>query len=216
MSTAAMSLARKAGIRDSILYCWAFIAALGAGTAQAQDTAATTRAIFSSLALVIDVRTDGGVSTGTAFCIYSTKFKSYFLTNQHVIDNSKELLLRPPGYWRFMNGRVFPRERYESLDLAVVVIDVGDIPSVTLFGSLSDWVLPREGFPIGIAGYPSFRFQGVNGLDNVQPSVHFGTINARTGIYFEFDAVTDHGNSGGPIFDAKSGKIAGVVTAVVP
>jgi S1-C subfamily serine protease len=194
---------------------------------RSQDNVKTTETIFSSLALVVNNQTNGETSTGTAFCVYSTKFKSYFITNRHVIENSKEILVRPPqsvdphGPWRlasdFVKARTYPRppgySGVSDLDLAVIVIDAGGIPSVSFDFYMPGviWVDALEGASIGIAGYPSFRFMGAT-LQDVRPSVHFGTLNAFSDIYIEYDAVTDHGNSGGPLFSMKRGHILGVVT----
>jgi S1-C subfamily serine protease len=101
------------------------------------------------------------------------------------------------------------------LDLAVLVIDTGDIPPVSFRDGAA-------GAAIGIAGYPSFRFEGVRSLGEVEPSVHFGAVNGFTGRFYyarrflEFDALTDHGNSGGPLFGVNSGNVYVVVTLGIP
>ena len=76
------------------------------------------------------------------------------------------------------------------------------------------WQDAKIGTPIGIAGYPSFQIGIAKDLANITPSFHFGRLNAREidDIYLEFDALADHGNSGGPMFDEKSGDVYGVVT----
>src|SRR5215470_3785661 len=90
------------------IFLWSF-------EVRSQDNAKLTQTIFSSLALVINNQTNGEKSSGTAFCVYSTKFKSYFITNRHVIENSKEILVRPwvllPGVLvpDFVKARTYPR-----------------------------------------------------------------------------------------------------------
>src|ERR1039457_5283507 len=46
------------------------------------------------------------------------------------------------------------------------------------------------------------------------PSLHLGTLSALIagGALLEYDAQTDHGNSGGPLFDAQTGAVYGIVT----
>jgi S1-C subfamily serine protease len=59
-----------------------------------QDMAtATFDRILPTLALIIG-RMPNSTSSGTGFCIWSNASKSYFLTNQHVIEGAREVLLR--------------------------------------------------------------------------------------------------------------------------
>lgn len=80
---------------------------------------------------------------------------------------------------------------------------------------------PKAGQAIGVAGFLSFRFELRSSLTDVSPSVHFGSVNSlpnqgeitmNSATYFEHDAVIDHGNSGGPLFDRGTGFVLGVVT----
>ena len=193
-----------------------------------QDTAtATFERILPTLALIIG-RMPNSTSSGTGFCIWSNASKSYFLTNQHVIEGASEVLLRLqafelPRSKALVKGRVYPRgslylefgmhDPSLNQDLAVIVVDVGRVPYITFQVDQ-----PKAGRAIGIAGFPSFRFEPPNNTQSVSPSVHFGTVNSLPGTssYLEFDAVADHGNSGGPMFDRTTGLVYGVVTLGIP
>jgi S1-C subfamily serine protease len=193
---------------------------------KAQDASATTQKILPSLALII-ASSAKTTELGTAFCFWSTPSKSYFLTNRHVVEGATEVQVRPQlgnGIGQptaLYKGRVYPvKAPYadpitvnlpEQQDLRVVVIDVGKIPYLTL--STRN---PALGQSIGIAGFPWFQYAVADDARTETPSVHFGHANSFPELrYIEFDAVTDHGNSGGPLFDGRTGIVYGVVTLVV-
>jgi S1-C subfamily serine protease len=187
------------------------LAAAFTGQTVAQDRSQAVGKVLPALALVIAPQTNNKdmVSTGTAFCFWSTTSKSYFVTNKHVIEGGSEILLQPYALSTTVNhgtlfkARLFPSSLlYSDADLAGLVIDVGNIPQV-----LFEEVEPSIGQSIGIAGYPSFRFEPPNSPSDIT-SAHFGTINSVAFAdmnYVEFDAVADHGNSGRPLFDAHTG-----------
>jgi S1-C subfamily serine protease len=202
------------------------VALLTTGTfsnkAHAQDTVNTTSQILQSLALVVAEKSKG-IGLGTGFCFWSTSTKSYFVTNQHVISDSSGVFLRPPNSNKLLPARIYPRPA-DKVDLAVLVVDVGAL-SCAIFSGIEGGGAAKmvekipPGTPVGVAGYPAIRFKGVGQTNtDVTPSVHFGTLSAAidpNAELIEFDALIDHGNSGGPLFEVKTGKIVGVVTSYV-
>ena len=63
----------------------------------------------------------------------------------------------------------------------------------------------------------------INLLTPSNPPAHFGQINGyikdqvkgkSVDRYIEYDALTDNGNSGGPLFDANTGVVYGIVDLV--
>ena len=102
-------------------------------------------------------------------------------------------------------------------DSAIIQAHVPAVPIVRLSSSL-----PSEGQNVAIAGFPFMQIEiaGLSnmGLKGLAPSLHLGSINAIVpdNTLIEFDATTDHGNSGGPLFDPSTGVVYGVVTGVVP
>jgi len=87
---------------------------------------------------------------------------------------------------------------------------------------------PSIGTSVGIAGYPTIATSGgvvnmINLLTTSNPTAHFGQINGyikdqvkgkSVDRYIEYDALTDNGNSGGPLFDANTGVVYGIVDLV--
>lgn len=172
------------------------------------QAADTFSAIKPTLAFVISHAEKKVSTVGTAFCIYSSSDTSVFLTNRHVVgtDHSPRMILM-----------VHPNEVYTgvvirtgtSLDIAVVAVPVGNVPVATLASNP-----PVEGQNIGIAGFPAMQIDLFVHKLGLSPSLHLGTLSALIGnaALLEYDAQTDHGNSGGPLFDVQSGIVYGVVT----
>jgi hypothetical protein len=77
--------------------------------------------------------------------------------------------------------------------------------------------LPAVGTEIGIAGYPSVQLSLASGdLQKLSPSFHAGSVSALSAgdPQIEYDAQTDHGNSGSPMFDLRTGIVYGLVRLV--
>lgn len=193
---------------------------------------AAARKVMISIAVIATKLDDkGNFELGTGFCIYSDQKQSYFLTNHHVVaaagwDGDKaEVLVKPNtpttknkvfvGHVKAAHPSFLTSKDNPTNDLSVVIIDVGNIPPLTV--RTDELPIGRE---IGIAGYPSFKLDTADSIEEIQPSAHFGHINGNA-IYqggfnlVEFDALADHGNSGGPLFDVTA-TVRGVVTLGIP
>lgn len=189
--------------------------------------------IQASLALIGSVGANGHLtSLGTAFCVSSDGTLSYLLTNNHVVtdDNGVPESNLIVILARDMNLAHAPRyaativRRSEDPDLAIVSIAVPGLPRVRVATDR----LPAVGDDIAIAGFPFnesilwgrlFGGRGLN-LDRrfppeLTPSEHKGAVSAIHGgsYYIQYDAITDNGNSGGPLFDPSTGDVYGVVQA---
>jgi serine protease Do len=173
--------------------------------AQDHTVASVFAALKPSLAIVL-----AGASAGTAFCVSSDASGSYFLTNAHVVKSATNviLFLQFPRF-RKVTGVVVARGIEESPDLAIIRVNDAKVPSVRLWTGT-----PSEGEPIANAGYPSAQYTFAQISGQLTPSVHLGTISAiaNRGGLIEFDAQTLPGNSGGPLFDPRTGDVVGVVT----
>lgn len=190
-----------------------FIVSCAAGTAiaapaLADDAVSTYGKLRPSLALVAAFNSKKEViGAGSAFCISSNASHSYFLTNRHVApsDDLIYILKLEAHPDKPVVGHVIRRGEL-PLDAAIIETDSPNIPAVTLADEL-----PRVGQSIAIAGYPFFQLEADR---TFSPSYHQGTVNAliEGGYYIEHDAVQDHGNSGGPLFDMNSGAVYGLVT----
>ena len=72
----------------------------------------------------------------------------------------------------------------------------------------------EEGSSIAVIGYPRVAqfFERIEG-DDLRPSVHRGTLSAVRlgGESVQFYATVDHGDSGGPVIDASSGRVVAII-----
>jgi S1-C subfamily serine protease len=171
-----------------------------------ESTADLFARIKPSLGLVVTTK-----SLGTAFCIHSTPTASYYITNAHVVGSEQEVtVFRQFPSVRKLAGLVVARGLDEDPDLAVIKVAFGNVPALSLnTGDL------REGDPIAIAGYPSAPYTFAEITGSLLPAVHSGTISAiaNRGGVIEYDAQTLPGNSGGPLFDQRTGAVDGIVQA---
>lgn len=226
------SLVRRAPI--VLLFSVYFATAMQAGGLNARAANAFP-AVERSLALIGSVGAGGHLdSEGTAFCVSSDASHSYLITNNHVVtdDHGAPLNNLIVILAQDMQSTQAPRylatiiRRSEDPDLAIVAIDVPNLPSVSISASL-----PAVGDDIAIAGFPyeeSFVWGRLFGgkalrLDRPFPpeltaSEHKGAVSAIHGgsYYIQYDALTDSGNSGGPLFDPSTGEVFGVVQASIP
>lgn len=221
--------AAKAAVRR--LVAAALLAALALAPAASEGANAFQR-IVPSLAVIAQVGADDKIAGfGTGFCIGSDAKHSYFATNHHVIAGAGKpklvaILTSDPA------TRHAARVVVDSVDpdLAVVEVDVPNVPPLTL-----SMTMPETGDSVAIAGFPWNEGQLWGSLlggagfklgtgqhqfpPELQPSYHSGPVSAIHGggqYYIQYDALTDHGNSGGPLFDPSSGTVFGIVQATVP
>ncbi|GAC1502155.1 MAG: hypothetical protein NVS1B14_06810 [Vulcanimicrobiaceae bacterium] len=190
--------------------------------------------IEPTLALIGATHDDGELVTeGTAFCISSDGTRSYFLTANHVLTDENDapakhlvmILARDTNDVRPHRYPVTIVRQSADPDLALVSIEVPNIQHVRLSPTL-----PAIGDDIAIAGFPyteSVMWGAVFGgrgpmLDHrfpreLTPSMHRGAVSALHGgsYYIQYDALTDTGNSGGPLFDPSTGDVFGVVQASI-
>jgi hypothetical protein len=205
------------------LFVFLVLAAFGSApaTVHAADVSSTYLKIIRPSLVLVAAHQGGETSFGTGFCIYSKNGVSYFVTNHHVIANeatdavySTVEVLRPSD----------PKKRYRAAvvkpgsvikdwppDLALIRASMGNLPIVHLSSQR-----PLEGMEVGIAGFPAFQLKvwlEQSHGEELRPSFHDGHVNALTlgDFYVQYDALTDQGNSGGPVFDAHTGAIYGVV-----
>ena len=186
---------------------FAVLTALVMHEAALGDDVATYAQIKPSLALVA-AGTGKRFGFGTAFCIESQRGYGFLLTNKHVVGNDphpRVLLMSDPGHVHYA-GIV----RFGGLDAAVLAIRASCVPANLHLSA------PSVGTKIAVAGFPAFQLDiFAHGL-GLAPSFHEGTISSiiAEGAYLEYDAQTDHGNSGSPLFDTDTGEVYGLVTGV--
>ncbi len=183
-----------------------YIAMLGCPTALSDEVATFSR-IQPSLGLVI-ARSGRGTTVGTAFCVETRAGLGFLLTNRHVVGNdaSPQVVM--------MSSPTVPLPskvvRLAAIDAAVLAIPTSCEPLQIASST------PSVGTRIGIAGFPAFQITLFNRHLGLAPSFHEGTISSIVldGGYLQYDAQTDHGNSGSPLFDIDSGEVYGLVQLV--
>jgi len=150
-----------------------------------------------------------GVSQGSGF-IFSTKKnlfsnKSYIITNSHVVSNSESIRVK------LIDGQEYSAKikGMDSLsDLAVLEIDVGDLPTLPLGDSskleVGEWVV-AIGNPFGLShsltvGVVSAKGRSSLGINDYED-------------FIQTDAAINPGNSGGPLINL-AGEVVGINTAI--
>ena len=131
----------------------------------------------------------------------------YILTNNHVVENAQEIIVRLSDA-RKLTARLVGRD--EKTDLAVLKVDTpGPLPAAELGDSdrlrVGQWVI-AIGNPFG--------------LDRtVTAGIVSATARTRVGVatyenFIQTDASINPGNSGGPLLNLD-GKVVGINTAIV-
>jgi S1-C subfamily serine protease len=174
------------------------------------QAAVTFSNVKPSLAFVVAHADKKTASLGTAFCIGTYNGYAAFLTNRHVVGDDEFPKLFLMADQRVYKG--FVVRQNASIDVAIIAVPLA--PSVSPLTLAK--ALPSDGQGIAIAGFPAIQVQLFVDNQGLSPSVHLGVISAVVsgGDLLEYDAQTDHGNSGGPLFDVQTGDVYGVVTMV--
>ena len=208
-----MSLMRPNTFRSLAIlsFCFAvscLFTATSIATAQDAAPGVVASLVKKSLALVI-VHDGKKTASGTGFCIGSHDGTAYILTNKHVVGSDpKPRVVLVSDRDSELYGRI---DRLSALDAAVIAVDNASCTPLSLSTDR-----PTVGTPIGIAGFPAFQIAIAGDATSAEPSFHAGSVSAlpANGAYIEYDAQTDHGNSGSPLFDSRTGVVLGLVTLV--
>ena len=127
----------------------------------------------------------------------------YIVTNNHVVDHATEVTITTA------DGKIMPAKVIgvdSKTDLALLKAQGSDFPFETFSSQpprVGDWVI-AVGNPFGLGGTVTAGIVSARGRD------------IGSGPYDDFlqiDAPVNHGNSGGPTFDAE-GQVVGVNTAI--
>ena len=178
-------------------------------------TGMNTKAIASLVTpsvVSISVTTASGGATGSGSIYKSNSSSSYIITNNHVVNTSGAAATIKV---ELSNGDQYPATivgRDPGYDLAVLQIQMGNLPTVTLGDSsklsVGDPVL-AIGSPLGLA---STVTSGI--ISALNRPVSTGTVDAQSYVdAIQTDAAINPGNSGGALIDAQ-GRIIGVNSAI--
>src|ERR1700722_4267021 len=127
----------------------------------------------------------------------------YIVTNNHVVDHASEVTVTT-AEGKSMSAKVIGVD--SKTDLALLKAEGGNFPYVTFPTHpprVGDWVI-AVGNPFGLGGTVTAGIVSARGRD------------IGSGPYDDFlqiDAPVNHGNSGGPTFNAE-GEVVGVNTAI--
>jgi serine protease Do len=127
----------------------------------------------------------------------------YIVTNNHVVDHASEVTVTT-SEGKSMAAKVIGVD--SKTDLALLKAEGGNFPYVTFASHtprVGDWVI-AVGNPFGLGGTVTAGIVSARGRD------------IGSGPYDDFlqiDAPVNHGNSGGPTFNAE-GEVVGVNTAI--
>jgi len=146
-----------------------------------------------------------GVGSGTII-----NSKGYILTNNHVIEGAGRIAVTLAD-GRVAEGRLVGR--CPSADIAVIKIDIGEVPAAEL-GDSEDLKVGQTvyaiGNPFGLTGGPTVTTGVLSALNR--------SIRSERGIMeslIQTDAAINPGNSGGPLVDIN-GKVIAINTAIIP
>lgn len=160
----------------------------------------------------ISVTTANGGGTGSGSVYKSSATSSYIITNNHVVNTSGASATIKV---ELSNGDQYPAKivgQDPGYDLAVLQIQMGNLPAVTLGDSskvsVGDPVL-AIGSPLGLA---STVTSGI--VSALNRPVSTGTADAQSYVNaIQTDAAINPGNSGGALIDSQ-GRIIGVNSAI--
>ena len=178
-------------------------------------TGMNTKAIASLVTpsvVSISVTTASGGGTGSGSVYKSNSTSSYIITNNHVVNTSGAAATIKV---ELSNGDQYPAKivgQDPGYDIAVLQIQMGNLPAVTLGDSskvsVGDPVL-AIGSPLGLA---STVTSGI--VSALNRPVSTGTVDAQSYVdALQTDAAINPGNSGGALIDAQ-GRIIGINSAI--
>jgi S1-C subfamily serine protease len=125
------------------------------------------------------------------------------LTAAHVLDDRTTATVFLPGLPRGTAGRLVLEDLHH--DLALLSIKHVDAPAFALASDV------RRGERVGVVGFPKSSW--IADSETVAPKLNEGLVSCVDLIAgtVEYDALTDNGDSGGPIFDLATGELVGIV-----
>lgn len=174
------------------------------------DFATVYRKVKPSVVYIV-VATATGAQSGSGFVYDSDATHTIVATADHVVQGARRIdVIFDSNVKQRYSASLKEHDRHS--DVAFLEVAVGGRAPLALM----ERPQIAEGSAIAAIGYPraAKAFEAVTG-DDLRPSVHAGIISAirLNGTIVQIDAQVDHGDSGGPVIDAKSGKVIGIVDA---
>jgi S1-C subfamily serine protease len=147
--------------------------------------------------------------TGTGFSIDD---KGDILTAYHIVEGGKTVEIILPD----MNSKVMSVEKVQavpSLDLAILYVN-SSVPPVKLQeGNFTD-LQSNVGSSIAFTGFPG-NLQAETTIKGSVAGIMPSSYNNIPVIVYILGGTANKGNSGGPVFSLKSGKVIGIINQKV-
>lgn len=186
--------------------------AMGSGLAFGEQDAQAALATADSYTVVVKTviqhpfgEDSKGSSFGAGFVI--DKQRGWILTNAHVASRSPAKITA-----KFRGGEPVPVIRIyvdPFLDMAILSMAPEALPQGVSEARLECGELPKAGVPVVAYGHPGGHyFTGTKGIIS-------GVSSKYEMELLQTDAPINRGNSGGPLINLSSGRIAGISTASV-
>jgi serine protease Do len=144
---------------------------------------------------------------GSGFIITSD---GYILTNNHVVESAQKITVKLSDD-REMSAKVIGTD--PDTDVAVIKVDVNDLPTVQLGDSdklkVGEWVL-AIGNPFGLSHTVTAGIVSAKG----RSSLNFADAKVEYQDFIQTDAAINLGNSGGPLLNID-GKVVGMNSAIL-
>lgn len=161
-----------------------------------------------SAVVFIYVALPNGAASGSGFVLRSDDKSTTIVTANHVVEDAQSIdVVLDSDKKRRYKATIVTRDRVR--DIAILQISVGHRHSLVVMDSSQ----VQEGNDIAVIGYPRSTLIYAQLGDTLRPEIHKGIVDAirLNGEVVQFDAVIDHGNSGGPVIDVATGAVVGVV-----
>jgi S1-C subfamily serine protease len=198
-----------------VVVAFALLLAIGTGgqaSAQSADFASKYRAIKPSVVYVFS-RWRSQAASGTGFVLRSDERHSEIITANHVISEPAGPATSVTIYFDSDLKHPYPAtvlRRDVKRDIALLSVDAPKKVPLPL-ANITD---VQEGMQIAVIGYPrsTEEFKDKFG-DDLRLVVNSGIVGAIrvNGEIVQIDAPVDHGDSGGPVVDVRTGHVVGIV-----
>lgn len=187
------------------------VAARGTLAESEQATIAIFRSASPSVVLVISGSPSDGfnqarVAAGTGF-VWDRE--GHIVTNNHVVENASQVLVRPPGGGQDIAATIVGTA--PAYDLAVLRLSRPMNAPPLAIGTSHDLQVGQATFAIGNPfGFDQTLTSGIVSAIGRQLPTEGGR---EIGDVIQTDAAINPGNSGGPLLDS-AGRVIGVTTAI--
>lgn len=181
-------------------------------TVDGLDASSIARRLLPSVvSLAVTTRTGSGTGTGfvTSFADRANDGNSYIVTNNHVIDGARSIIVEMESGVEYSASIVGQDPTY---DIAVIMVANQNLPSAKL-GTSQNLIIGQPvlaiGSPLGLSGTVT---TGI--ISALNRPVTTGGVTADSFINaIQTDAAINPGNSGGPLLNAD-GAVIGVNSAI--